>query len=35
MMLLWMLYVIVIGLLLSGAALAAERITLARHAPTR
>ena len=35
MMLLWMLYVIAVSLLLSGAALAAERIALARHAPTR
>jgi len=35
MMLLWMLYVIVVSLLLSGAALATERIALARHAPTR
>ena len=35
MMLLWMLYVVVVSLLLSGAALAAERIALVRHTPTR
>jgi len=35
MMLLWMLYVVAVSLLLSGAALAAERIALSRRAPTR
>ena len=34
-MLLWMLYAVVVSLLLGGAALAAERIALARRAPTR
>ena len=35
MMLPWMLYVVFVSLLLSGAALAAERIALARRAPAR
>jgi lipopolysaccharide transport protein LptA len=35
MMLLWVLYVIVVSLLLSGAAWAAERIAVLRRAPTR
>ena len=35
MMLLWMLYVVVVSLLLGGAALAAERIAMVRRAPTR
>jgi LptA/(LptD N-terminal domain) LPS transport protein len=35
MMLLWMLYVVVVSVLLSGAALAAERIATVRRAPTR
>ena len=35
MMLLWMLYVVVVSLLLSGAVLAAERIALVAHTPTR
>jgi hypothetical protein len=35
MMLLWMLYVAVVSLLLSGAALATERIAMIRRAPTR
>ena len=35
MMLLWMLYVVAVSLLLSAAALAAERIALSRRAPTR
>jgi lipopolysaccharide transport protein LptA len=35
MMLLWMLYVVAVSLLLSGAALAAERIALSRRALTR
>ena len=34
-MLLWMLYVVAVSLLLSGAALAAERIALVRRTPTR